>query len=187
MNRIRLATLLTVAALAVVVAGCGSSSKKSSGTSSASTSTSTSTANSGPTITDTTGVYPVNPKLQTKPVVKPPSGPAPTKLVVKDLVKGTGHKAATGDPLVVQYVGVLYKGGTQFDASWDRSQPFDFSLGLGQVIPGWDQGLIGMRVGGRRELIIPSKLGYGPAGSPPKIPANATLVFVIDLLADRTA
>jgi peptidylprolyl isomerase len=190
-SRIRAITLLLCAALVVVAAGCGSSKKSSSSTASASASaTATDTTTStitGPSITDTTGTYPVNPKLTTKPVVKAITGPIPTKLEVKDLVVGTGKAAKTGDPLVVQYVGVLAKTGKQFDASWDRHQTFPFALGLGQVIPGWDKGLVGMKVGGRRELIIPSNLAYGAKGSPPAIPPNAPLVFVIDLLADQTA
>jgi peptidylprolyl isomerase len=188
---IRITSLLLCACVGVFAAGCGSSSKSKTTSASADTSTSTSTSTSskqpGLSITDTTGTYPVNPKLVNKPVVKPPTGPAPHKLVVKDLVVGTGRKAITGDPLVVRYVGVLYKNGKQFDASWDRNATFPFALGLGQVIPGWDQGLVGMKVGGRRELIIPSNLAYGDKGQPPTIPPNAPLVFVIDLLADRTA
>ncbi len=184
-SKVRLFSLLACAAAVVVVAGCGSSSKKDASASS-DTATATSTVK-GPSITDTTGTYPVNPKLTTKPVVKAIKGPIPHKLVVKDLVVGTGREAKTGDPLVVRYVGVLAKNGKQFDASWDRNATFPFSLGLGQVIPGWDKGLVGMKVGGRRRLIIPPDLAYGAAGQPPTIPANAPLVFVIDLVADRTA
>jgi peptidylprolyl isomerase len=84
--------------------------------------------------------------------------------------------------VTVNYVGVLYSTGKEFDASWRRHEPFSFTLGQGQVIPGWDKGVAGMRVGGRRELIIPSNLAYGPSGRPPTIPPNAPLVFVVDLL-----
>ncbi|MDX6607087.1 MAG: hypothetical protein QOD14_1627 [Solirubrobacterales bacterium] len=118
-----------------------------------------------------------------KPTVEVPKGPAPTQLVVKDLKTGDGVAAKSGDQVSVQYVGVLYSDGKQFDSSWDRGQPFSFQLGGGQVIPGWDQGVAGMKVGGRRELIIPPALGYGAQGQPPTIPANATLVFVIDLVS----
>jgi FKBP-type peptidyl-prolyl cis-trans isomerase len=118
-----------------------------------------------------------------KPTVEVPKGPAPTQLVVKDLKTGDGVAAKSGDQVSVQYVGVLYSDGKQFDSSWDRGQPFSFQLGGGQVIPGWDQGVAGMKVGGRRELIIPPALGYGAQGQPPTIPANATLVFVIDLIS----
>jgi len=118
-----------------------------------------------------------------KPTVEVPKGPAPTHLVVKDLKTGDGAEAKSGDQVSVQYVGVLYDGGKQFDASWDRGQPFPFQLGSGQVIPGWDQGVAGMKVGGRRELIIPPNLAYGAQGQPPSIPPNSTLVFVIDLVS----
>jgi peptidylprolyl isomerase len=120
--------------------------------------------------------------LSKKPVVTVPSGAAPTKLVVKDLINGTGPAAKVGSQLTVNYVGVLYKGGKEFDSSWKRNQPFPFQLGQGAVIKGWDQGLVGMKVGGRRELIIPSDLAYGKQGSPPTIPPNSALVFVVDLL-----
>ncbi len=187
MRRIRPFALIVAVAAVVVVAGCGSSSNSSSSSSTSKAAAAASTIK-GPSVTDTTGTYPVNPALTKKPVIKLPTGPAPKKLVVKDLVPGTGRKVVSGDPLVVRYVGELYKNGKQFDASWDRKpNTFPVSIGLGQVIPGWDKGLIGMRVGGRRELIIPPSLGYGAAGSPPSIPANAPLVFVIDLLADRSA
>jgi peptidylprolyl isomerase len=124
--------------------------------------------------------------LAHKPKVQVPSGPAPKTLQVKDLVKGKGPAAKSGDDLSVQYVGVLYKNGKEFDSSWSRgAQPFDFTLGTGGVIPGWDKGVPGMRVGGRRELVIPAKLAYGAQGSPPDIGPNEPLVFVIDLAGIR--
>ena len=116
------------------------------------------------------------------PAVKLPTGPAPTHMVVKDLKTGTGAAAKSGDQVSVQYIGVLYDNGSKFDSSYDHGQPFSFKLGGGQVIPGWDQGVAGMKVGGRRELIIPPSLAYGAQGQPPTIPPNATLVFVIDLV-----
>lgn len=119
---------------------------------------------------------------KTKPKVVPPKGPAPKDLVVKDLEVGTGPAAKAGDELTVQYVGVGYESGKQFDASWDRGEPFTFELGGGGLIKGWEEGLEGMKVGGRRELITPPDFAYGPAGSETIAP-NATLVFVIDLLA----
>jgi peptidylprolyl isomerase len=112
--------------------------------------------------------------------VTPPSGAAPSNLVVKDIIKGTGAEAKAGGSVTVNYVGVLYKGGKEFDASWKRGEPATFSLQ--GVIPGWTKGIPGMKVGGRRELIIPASLAYGAKGSPPAIPPNAPLVFVIDLL-----
>jgi len=132
--------------------------------------------------TATTAKTPTTGPLSKKPAVKTPSGAAPSKLVVKDLIKGTGPEAKAGQSVTVNYVGVLYHGGKEFDASWKRNEPFTFTLGKGQVIKGWDQGVAGMKVGGRRELIIPAELAYGKRGSPPTIPANAPLVFVVDLL-----
>jgi FKBP-type peptidyl-prolyl cis-trans isomerase len=123
------------------------------------------------------------PALAKKPVVTVPKGPAPSKLVTKDLVPGTGTAASAGRTVTVNYVGVIYKTGKEFDSSWKRNTPFTTSLSPGQVIPGWVQGLQGMKVGGRRELIIPPSLGYGAKGSPPTIPPNSTLVFVVDLLS----
>lgn len=103
-----------------------------------------------------------------------------------DLITGTGASAADGDELTVDYVGALYSDGKVFDASWShggpKGVPFSFQLGAGQVIKGWDQGLVGMRVGGRRELIIPPSLAYGST-SQASIPANSTLIFIVDLLS----
>jgi peptidylprolyl isomerase len=123
------------------------------------------------------------PAKKTKPQVKKQQGAPPTKLVANDLEEGTGPAAKAGDEVSVQYVGVNYKSGQEFDASWGRGEPFTFALGSGMVIPGWEEGIEGMKVGGRRELIIPPGLGYGAAGSPPAIPPNETLVFVVDLEA----
>jgi peptidylprolyl isomerase len=117
------------------------------------------------------------------PTIKLPTGSAPTQLQVKDLKTGTGAEAKAGDQVSVQYVGVLYDNGSKFDSSYDHGQPFSFKLGGGQVIQGWDQGVAGMKVGGRRELIIPPDLAYGAQGQPPTIPPNATLVFVVDLVS----
>jgi peptidylprolyl isomerase len=119
----------------------------------------------------------------TKPKVKVPEGAPPKELQTKDLKVGTGREAKTGDNLNVHYVGVAYSTKKQFDASWDRGMPIAFQLGFGRVIKGWDQGIVGMKVGGRRQLIIPPDLAYGPAGRPPAIGPNETLVFVVDLVA----
>ena len=113
----------------------------------------------------------------------PPTGPAPTKLVTKELITGTGAEAKAGETVTVNYVGALYSNGKVFDASWKRNEPFTFTLGEGKVIQGWDKGVVGMKVGGRRELIIPAELGLRQAGSPPTIPPNSALVFVVDLLS----
>jgi FKBP-type peptidyl-prolyl cis-trans isomerase len=118
-----------------------------------------------------------------KPAIVKPEGDPPSSLVTKDIVKGTGRKAKAGDRLTMQYVGVTYADGNEFDSSWDRGQPFKFQLGKGSVIKGWDQGLAGIKPGGRRELIIPSKLAYGAQGKPPSIPPNAALVFIVDALS----
>jgi peptidylprolyl isomerase len=123
------------------------------------------------------------PQLSKEPVVSVPAAPPPAKLVVKDLIKGNGKAATTGSTVTVNYVGVNYKTGKQFDASWLRHQPFTTALSNGNVIPGWVQGIPGMKVGGRRELIIPPSLGYGSRGAGSAIPPNSTLVFVVDLLS----
>lgn len=117
-----------------------------------------------------------------KPEIAVSDEPAPAELVSEDIVTGDGPTAGAGDQLTVQYVGVDYETGEQFDASWDTGQPFEFQLGGGNVIPGWDEGIEGMKVGGRRQLTIPPDLAYGANGSPPDIGPDATLVFVIDLL-----
>jgi peptidylprolyl isomerase len=116
-----------------------------------------------------------------KPEVEIPDGDPPTELQIEDLEEGDGATAAAGDQLSVKYVGVLFDGGTEFDSNFDTGQPFEFALGSGQVIPGWDEGLVGMKEGGRRQLTIPAELAYGAQGQPPDIPPNAALVFVIDL------
>lgn len=155
-----------------VVAGCGDDS---STTSSSPGPESTEEA-SAPEETEST-------KKKTKPKVKSPNGAPPKQLVVNDLEEGTGVAAKGGDVVKVNYVGVNFKSGKEFDSSWSRGEPIAFPLGENVVIPGWERGLEGMKVGGRRELIIPPDLGYGSAGSPPTIPPNETLIFVIDLEA----
>ena len=118
-----------------------------------------------------------------KPAVSVPSGSAPTTLQKTDLIVGKGAEAVAGKNVTVQYVGVSFATKKQFDASWDRGQPFSFVLGQGNVIQGWDEGVPGMKVGGRRELVIPADLAYGAQGSPPVIGPNEALVFVVDLLS----
>jgi peptidylprolyl isomerase len=184
---------LSLAALgaSALIAGCGSSGSSSTITVGAENkadealaSNSGSTGATGASGTSTAAAKtPASGPLSKEPHITPPSGPAPTKLVTKEIVKGTGAEAKTGSAVAVNYVGALYKTGKVFDASWKRNEPFTFTLGKGQVIPGWEQGVIGMKVGGRRELIIPSALGYGPKGSPPSIPPNETLIFIVDLLS----
>jgi peptidylprolyl isomerase len=118
----------------------------------------------------------------TKPVIPKPSGSPPRRLEKQDIVKGKGPAAKAGDTLTVQYVGVAFSTGDEFDASWDRGQPFGVQLGAGDVIKGWDKGLVGMRKGGRRILTVPPELAYGSEGYPPTIAPNETLIFVIDAL-----
>jgi peptidylprolyl isomerase len=117
-----------------------------------------------------------------KPDVTIPAGDAPTELVVEDLIVGDGHEATSGMNVDVHYVGVAWSTGKQFDASWDRNDTFQFRLGAGQVISGWDQGVVGMKLGGRRRLTIPPEMGYGSRGAGGVIKGGETLVFVVDLL-----
>jgi FKBP-type peptidyl-prolyl cis-trans isomerase len=170
-------TALLASAAAIAVAGCGSSG-----------STTTAEIPAGPA--PAAPAAPPTPKASTnlkdtksKPIVPKQTGAPPKKLVVKDIVVGKGKAAKKGDKLSMQYVGVLFKGGEQFDASWDNGSPFDFQLGKDPVIKGWEQGLVGIKPGGRRELIIPAKLAYGATGQPPTIPPNAALVFIVDALS----
>jgi peptidylprolyl isomerase len=121
-----------------------------------------------------------------KPEVTVPSDQAPSyQLEVEDLIDGDGEEAVDGHVVEVHYVGVSWKTGQQFDASWDRGQPFKFGLGKGQVIAGWDQGVAGMRTGGRRRITIPPMLAYGKRGAGNVIGPDETLVFVVDLISVR--
>ncbi len=117
-----------------------------------------------------------------KPEITIPDENPPTDLVIEDLEVGDGNEATAGAMVSVHYVGVAWSTGEQFDASWDRMEPFRFGLGEGRVIQGWDQGVQGMRIGGRRRLTIPPDLGYGSQGAGGVIKPNETLVFVVDLL-----
>ncbi|HEV7769652.1 MAG TPA: FKBP-type peptidyl-prolyl cis-trans isomerase [Solirubrobacterales bacterium] len=169
-----LGKMLTMVAIcaALALAGCGDSDDSSS---------TAATATEQPA--ETTEAAEAAPE-GTKPIVTVPEGPAPKKLEIEDLKEGDGAEAKAGDMVTVQYVGVGYDSGEEFDASWDRGgEPFEFELGGGQVIPGWDKGVAGMKVGGERKMIIPGKLAYGPAGYPPIIGPNEALIFVIDLEA----
>lgn len=158
--------LLTIAAcLLLAFAGCGDDD-----------SSTTSTGGD-----ETSAAQPEPAKEKTKPQVTVPDGAPPKELVEKDLEVGTGPAAKAGDEVTVQYVGVGYDTKKEFDSSWSRSEPFPFELGSGLVIPGWEQGIEGMKAGGRRELVIPANLAYGSTGSPPVIGPNETLIFVVDL------
>ena len=118
-----------------------------------------------------------------KPIIEPPTGEPPATLEMTDVWVGDGPVATPGTTVTVHYVGVAFSTGQEFDASWNRNAPFRFNLGGGQVIAGWDQGVAGMKVGGRRQLVIPPDLGYGSRGAGGVIKGGETLIFVVDLLA----
>jgi len=198
-NRSLAAPALAVFALALT--GCGSSTAPgiepapSAGLTAApasttpTTTTPTTTTPTTSTATTPQSTVPLPAAFKTEPKIKLPSGPPPKKLVEIDLIKGTGPVVKPDATVTVQYVGVLYKNGKQFDASWSDGSGQPVSFPLTGVIKGWGEGIPGMRVGGRRELIIPPSLAYGANAQPASgaghggIPANSTLVFVIDLHA----
>ena len=123
--------------------------------------------------------------MSEKPVVTIPEGEPPTELQIDDLVVGDGDEAVIGKRVIVHYVGVAWSTGKEFDASWNRGDTFDFRLGAREVIEGWDRGVKGMKVGGRRTLTIPPDLGYGSRGAGGVIKGGETLVFVVDLVGVR--
>jgi len=180
--------LLTALALATAAAGCGEDEPEpASGTASATTETQPTTpAETAPGEEAQSGgagaAGEISTDLEAKPEIPKPTGERPTELQVNDIVEGTGPAAKAGDTVQVRYVGVFFDTGEEFDASWNGgTQTFDFPLGAQMVIPGWDQGVEGMRVGGRRELVIPAELAYAD-NPPPGFPADADLVFVVDLV-----
>jgi peptidylprolyl isomerase len=173
MTRLRTWTIVALAASSLGLAACGSSSSSSTTTSAASSTPSTYATVADPSVAGTIG---------TQPTITVPPGTPPTQLEVKDLIVGTGPAAKAGDTVSVQYVGVAYSSKQIFDSSWSHGQPFQFVLGKGTVIPGWDEGVVGMQVGGRRELIIPPNLAYGAQSPGSGIAANDTLVFIVDLV-----
>ena len=118
-----------------------------------------------------------------RPQIDKPEGDIPFELVIDDITAGDGDEATKGKKVSVHYVGVAFSSGEEFDASWNRGQPFEFKLGVGQVIPGWDAGVEGMKVGGRRKLTIPSAMAYGARGAGGAIKPHEPLVFVVDLLS----
>jgi peptidylprolyl isomerase len=123
--------------------------------------------------------------MSEKPLVDPHFGPAPDDLLIEEINVGTGDEATAGRNAVVHYVGVGVTSGEEFDSSWNRNEPFVFPLGAGHVIRGWDRGVVGMKVGGRRRLVIPAHLGYGDRGAGGVIAPGETLIFVVDLLELR--
>jgi len=176
--------ILSVAIASVLLISCGNDDGES-GTTNSSTDAPT-PIEIVPTPTPAGDVD--NADLSVKPLVTIPPSPPPTELIIEDLVVGSGSPVDVGDFLIMDYVGVSYSTGLQFDASWDRGSPFPFDLGAGRVIQGWDQGIVGMAVGGRRSLTIPPDLAYGENGSGSgSIGPNETLVFVVDLLASVPA
>src|SRR6478752_2373725 len=121
----------------------------------------------------------------TKPEIDFPGDAAPTELVIEDLSESDGQEAGAGDTISAHYVGVAHSSGEEFDASWNRGAPLDFRLGVGQVIRGWDEGIVGMKVGGRRKLVIPSHKADGERGAGAVIKPGETRVFVVDLVDVR--
>jgi peptidylprolyl isomerase len=178
----RAALVATLGAAALGLAACSSSpSNSNASATSTSTSTTQAAASGGGAIAPipAADLSPAG-SAGTPPTVTVPSGSPPTSLQSADLITGSGKAAASGDNVTVQYVLATYSSGKVIQSSW-TSQPFTFTLGAGQVIPGWDKGVVGMKVGGRRELIIPPSLGYGSQSPGAGIAPDDTLVFVIDL------
>ncbi len=176
---VSLLSVLALLAVAALATGCGSSSNSSTITiGNESTTDNALVHENDPSVPKT----PTSGPLSTKPTVEAGKGTPPKTLVTKEIVKGTGKEATTKNGIYVNYVGALWSNGKEFDSSWSRNEPFLFTPGIGEVIAGWEKGVIGMKEGGRRELIIPPSLAYGAQGSPPKIPKNETLIFVVDLL-----
>jgi peptidylprolyl isomerase len=178
MTRLRTWTLVAVAASSLGLAACGSSSSSSTTTTAGCATPATAAKGIG-TIADPSA----GGTIGTEPTITVPPGCPPNQLESKDLIVGTGPAAKAGDKITVQYVGVAYSSKKIFDSSWSRSQPIAFTLGVGAVIPGWDQGVAGMQVGTRRELIIPPGLAYGDRGAPGAIAPGETLIFVCDLVS----
>ena len=186
-SKLRIGALVALLAFALVAAGCGSSKKESAADRSAAKAEEEAKnqkpvpepkAPTSAKVTPTPGEADIN----KKPTVPKGTGAPPTTLKAETLISGSGPEIKNGQQATVQYVGVLFKNGKQFDTSWGKGkQPFQFTIGSGQVIPGWDQGVLGMKVGERRRLTIPADLAYGAQGSPPKIGPNEPLIFDIDL------
>jgi peptidylprolyl isomerase len=175
----RLPILLACLLLALFAVACGGDGEEEAAPPAAAAPQETVTATPEPGAIDATSI---SKDLSEKPAVAQPSGEPPAELQKHDVVKGKGKAAQAGDTVSVQYVGNSWSTGAQFDASWDRgAEPFRFPLGAGQVIPGWDQGVAGMKPGGRRLLVIPPELAYGTQSPSPEIAPNETLIFVVDL------
>ena len=173
--------LLLTAAVALSLAACGGGDDGSAASAGQSTAAAAGCSAQAPTTEAPAGV---STDLSVKPEAPCYSAPAPTDLVISDVVVGTGAEAVAGTATTVKYVGAFYETGEEFDSSWksgdDKTLPV--TVGAGRVIPGFDQGIEGMKVGGRRMVVIPSDLGYGAEGTGP-IPGGATLIFIIDLVS----
>jgi FKBP-type peptidyl-prolyl cis-trans isomerase len=182
---------LTFSFVALLAASCGSSKTTTSAATTAkataaSVASATTKAPAGSAAPEATGDLPkVTGDAKAKPVIEMPKSAAPTKLAVKVLTPGTGAEVKSGQQIKVQYVGQIWATGTQFDASWDRGQPIEFGIGTGNVIKGWDEGLVGQKIGSRVLLVIPPDKGYGASGRPPKIQGTDTMVFVVDIVDSK--
>jgi peptidylprolyl isomerase len=173
----RLPIVLACLLLSLFFASCGDDDDESTATPEPAA-TATATAEAAGEVDTST----ISKDLAKKPNVAKPTGTPPTELVKEDIVKGKGPAAKPGDVVSMQYAGWSWSTGTEFDSSWSRNrEPFQFQLGAQMVIPGWDQGIVGMKQGGRRLLVIPPDLAYGEQGSPPAIGPSETLIFVVDL------
>ena len=175
----RLPILLACLFLALFAAACGGDDEQESAATPEPTAEAT--AEAAPEAPGEIDASAISKDLSEKPAFDTPEGSPPAELVKEDIVKGKGKTAKAGDTVSMQYVGNCWSSGAEFDASWNAGQPIEFPLGAGRVIPGWDQGIAGMKEGGRRLLVIPPELGYGPDGFPPVIGPDETLVFVVDL------
>ena len=177
----RLPILLACLLLALLAGACGDDDEQQAGGAEPEA-TATATETAAPEAPGKVETASIGKDLSAKPKIAKPEGTPPLELQKTDIVKGKGKAAKVGDTVAVQYVGNSWSTGKQFDASWDRGgQPFEFPLGAGQVIAGWDQGVAGMRQGGRRLLVIPPDLAYGEQSPSPDIAPNETLIFVVDL------
>ncbi|MFT4050134.1 MAG: FKBP-type peptidyl-prolyl cis-trans isomerase [Solirubrobacterales bacterium] len=181
--KLKATLLITILALAAFAAGCGSKGASVSDVGNVASTATDSTGSTDESSDDSSSGKTVQPKvsgsLGSKPKISDASGEPPSDMVIKDIKKGSGKAAKDGDEVTVNYVGHNWSNNQEFDTSWGK-EAFSFKLGEGQVIAGWDEGVKGMKVGGRRLLIIPPDKGYG-AQSQGSIPANETLIFVVDL------
>ena len=190
LRHLRVASLVLLASFAVAAVGCG---EKESGIGAGQKPEASSPKKPEPAPSESSAqpsggsAAPSPQEIAGRPAPKiaKPTAPAPNQLRVRDLTKGTGAVVQAGDTLAVNYKGVVYSSGKEFDSSFTTGQPFQFQLGTGMVIPGWDRGLVGARVGARRELTIPASLAYGDRGSGADIKPGDTLIFVIDVIAKQ--